>query len=66
MVSALLEVVNNCKAIEEASIHGSLGSGSPVSGCPCVEQGPHPCSDSALEHIGRIAVAVTYQHYRKV
>jgi len=63
---AFLEVVDCSKAIEQASIHGSLGSGCSVSGRSCVEQGPHPSSDSTLEHVGRIAVAVADKHYRKV
>ena len=62
MVSAFLEVVNNCKAIEQASIHGSLGSGRSVSRSPCVEDTPHPSSNATLEHIRGIAVAVAYQH----
>ncbi len=62
MGSAFLEIVDDCKSIEEASINGSLGSGCTVSRSPCVEQGPHPSSDSALEHIGRVAVAVADKH----
>jgi len=62
MVSALLEVVDCSESDEQATIDGSLGSGRSVSGCPCVERTPHPGSESTDEHIGRVAVAVAYQH----
>jgi len=58
MVSALLEIEDCSESDEQATIHGSLGSGRSVSRSPCVESTPHPGSDSALEHVGRVAVAV--------
>ena len=62
MVSALLEVEDCSESDEQAAIHGSLGSGRPVSRSPCIKSTPNPGSKSTDEHIGRVAVAVAYQH----
>jgi len=40
MVSALLEVEDCSESDEQATIHGSLGSGSPVSRSPVIECSP--------------------------